>query len=103
MSNKIENGFAELANDISKMDFYTFMSKIEQEPLGIPDCNHCKWLNVTETQQPYWDNIPHICNHYGKRVWHRTREKIHDSYIWPCLACMEDDFNNFVDRKDGLI
>lgn len=58
------------------------------------DCNGCKYLNITESEQRKLEkgnNIPHICTLYNKQVFHYgNREMGYDPYIiHPCKECEE--------------
>jgi len=58
------------------------------------DCNDCKNISLTKAAQ--MDNkLPHMCMHYGVRVFHGASEVIHASYLTPCKACKLDDFKEF--------
>lgn len=60
----------------------------------MPDCNYCISLNMSEDKQE--DNSkPHICKHYGKRVFHRTQKLFHSSYLYPCKECENDGYYNY--------
>lgn len=58
------------------------------------DCNICKHLNITESEQRKLEkgnHIPHICTLYNKQVFHLgNREMGYDPYIiHPCKECRE--------------
>lgn len=58
------------------------------------DCNGCKYLNITESEQRKLEkgnHIPHICTLYDKQVFHcGNREMGYDPYaIQPCKECEE--------------
>lgn len=60
------------------------------------DCNVCKYLNMTESEQRKLEkgnHIPHICTLYNKQVFHfGNREMGYDPYIiTPCKECEEHD------------
>lgn len=46
-----------------------------------PDCNECKWLNITEQQQKHSLKRTvyneHACTLYGKRLFHKTKSTTH--------------------------
>lgn len=57
------------------------------------DCNECNQLNITEDEQDaLWGkgiSEDHYCLKYNKRVFHRTRARVHDPKIYPCSECMD--------------
>lgn len=60
----------------------------------MPDCNYCINLNMCEEEQT--DNSkPHICKHYGKRVFHRANKNNHSGYLYPCAECENDGNFNY--------
>lgn len=72
-----------------------------QEPVENRDCNNCKWLSLTEEEQRQRAsqglpvvNIPHICEKYNKRVYHRYA----DRFLYPCNKCVMDGFCYFAER-----
>ena len=69
--------------------------------IRVPDCNDCGYLNYTEKQQQaYGANSykkDHRCNCYNRPVYHRASFRNHDSYIYPCDECQEDNFVNYFD------
>lgn len=64
----------------------------------MADCNVCINLNITESEQED-KTTPHICNYYRKRVLHKTNKPQHDSYIFPCRECVDDQYKEFVRRR----
>jgi hypothetical protein len=64
------------------------------------DCNKCKYLSCTESEQNHLRNvfnetIPHVCIKYNKRVFHnhnafKARTKNHNNYIYPCDECLKE-------------
>lgn len=64
----------------------------------LVDCNECKYLSCTESEQNHLRNvfnetIPHVCIKYNKRVFHNhnafeVRTKNHSNYIYPCEECL---------------
>ena len=38
---------------------------------------------------------PHICKHYGKRVFHRANKNNHSGYLYPCAECENDGNFNY--------
>ena len=71
----------------------------------VPDCNNCGYLNYTEKQQQaYGANSykkNHRCNCYNRPLYHRASFRNHDSYIYPCEECKEDDFVNYFDCESS--
>ena len=68
------------------------------KPIMIPDCNECKWLNMTEQEQRRDKKalFGHICRGYEKRVLHeRDSER-----LYPCKECEKDDFKGFESRAE---
>lgn len=59
-----------------------------------PDCNNCKHLNITESEQKQ-NNIPHFCKEYQKFVRHRTINNVHSPVIYPCIECKKDSWEMF--------
>ena len=58
------------------------------------DCNGCRYLNITESEQRKLEkgnHIPHVCTLYDKQVFHYgNREMGYDPYvIQPCEECEE--------------
>lgn len=57
-------------------------------------CNNCKYLSVTEAEQNRLHKLGiekvHICNKYGKRVFHMSARKYHDLNIYPCQECKQE-------------
>lgn len=60
----------------------------------MPDCNICININLKEEEQVN-KTKPHICKHYGKRLYHRTSKKVHSSYLYPCVECETDGYINY--------
>lgn len=61
-------------------------------------CNNCRYLSITEAEQIRLRRLGideiHVCNKFGKRVYHRSTVKYHDFNIYPCRECeMEDEQN----------
>lgn len=71
----------------------------------IFDCNKCAKNSLTESEQKeartrtglHW---PHYCGVYHTQLFHRTQNRDHDSYIYPCSECMNDGYKNYTERKD---
>lgn len=83
------------------MDLKWFI-RYMQEPVENRDCNNCKQLNLTEEEQRKRAsqglpviNIPHICEKYNKRVYHRYA----NWFLYPCDNCVKDCFRYFVERR----
>jgi hypothetical protein len=58
------------------------------------DCNDCKYLNITESEQRHIGNhIPHFCTKYNKRVIHRASSRRHSGYLYPCEECEKENNN----------
>lgn len=61
-----------------------------------PDCNNCRWLNLTEEEQQIVKHRSyaneHSCVYYGTRVIHRAYNHRHDPFIYPCNKCYDDKF-----------
>ena len=59
------------------------------------DCNGCKYLNITESEQRKLEkgnHIPHVCTLYDKQVFHFGNRMMmgYDPYvIQPCKECGE--------------
>jgi hypothetical protein len=58
------------------------------------DCNGCKHLNITESEQRKLEkgnHIPHVCTLYDKQVFHYGNRMMgYDPYIiTPCKECEE--------------
>ena len=74
--------------------------KWKQEYLGywIPDCNACKWLDITESEQQalHLKSIGHICEFYNTRVFHQSSYSEHRSHLYPCDKCCNDGCENFI-------
>lgn len=56
------------------------------------DCNNCKYLNITESEQrrraKEGEHIPHKCNFYNKKLIHGVRgNRFHNPRIQPCEEC----------------
>lgn len=70
-----------------------------------PNCNECQWLNITEVQQERTLKRTvyneHACMIYGRRLFHRTQNRIHDAFIFPCEECDKDDHAYFERRFTG--
>lgn len=68
--------------------------KVERVPFSEPTCNDCPQLNVTESEQDRLRTVGvekfHLCNKYGKRVFHWSSGKNHDTNIYPCSECKND-------------
>lgn len=66
-----------------------------------PDCNKCVKLNLTEKEQNRQTNGKglHICQHYNKRVLHRTVQLNHSDYLYPCAECESDQYSNYQERR----
>ena len=73
--------------------------------IRVPDCNDCGYLNFTEKEQrDYGINSykkDYRCRCYGRPVYHRANSTKHDSYIYPCDECREDDFVNYYDCESS--
>lgn len=89
------------------MDSIWFTRRM-QEPMKNPDCNNCKWLNLTEEEQRQQASqglsvifIPHVCEKYNKRVIYRRNDNIvhHLSFIWPCDDCRKDSYEHYIERR----
>lgn len=70
------------------------------------DCNGCKYLNITESEQRKLEkgnHIPHVCTLYDKQVFHYgNREMGYDPYIiHPCKECKEDT-NEVIRRASSI-
>lgn len=63
----------------------------------MKDCNRCINLNMTEYEQRD-KSTPHICLYYRKRVFHKANTPIHDSYLYPCSECVDDEYKEYVPR-----
>ena len=82
-------------------DFSKWKCQYQQEPIDIPDCNDCVWLNMTEDAQTESGNLlPHICRYYDRRVLHRTTSIVHSAYLHPCNECMNDKFEHYRKEND---
>ena len=57
-------------------------------------CNNCPYLNITEEEQDRLRELGevmfHICNRYGKRVFHYDNMRNHDANIYPCSECIHE-------------
>lgn len=64
-----------------------------------PDCNNCRWLNITEEEQQIVKHRSyaneHSCMYYGTRVIHRAHSHRHDPFIYPCDRCYNDNFIHY--------
>lgn len=65
------------------------------------DCNNCKYLNVTETEQIFIKqrgntHVPHICTKYNKRVLHMAANRNHSGYLYPCDECIKENNNEII-------
>lgn len=73
--------------------------------IRVPDCNDCGYLNFTEKEQrDYGINSykkDHRCRCYERPVYHRANSTKHDSYIYPCDECREDNFVNYYDCESS--
>lgn len=76
------------------------------------DCNDCKYLSCTETEQDHLRNvfnetIPHVCIKYNKRVLHLVGERRnlnHSSVLHPCDDCLEKQgFEAFEEDDNELM
>lgn len=105
---------AEELKDKSKKDFMSIKIEEQSNPpefltkhmnIRIPDCNDCGYLNFTEKEQrDYGINSykkDHRCRCYGRPVYHRANSTKHDSYIYPCDECREDNFVNYYDCESS--
>ena len=68
---------------------------IVQSQLFDVDCNKCKYINMTQSQQNDIFN-QHRCEFYHCRVYHRTQSLFHSSRLYPCESCMNDNFRNYL-------
>lgn len=84
-------------------------SYLQQGPIYIENCNTCKWINLTEEEQRQRASqglpvihIPHICEKYNERVYHRMHggEPEHGSFLWPCDDCVKDDYEHYIERRN---
>ena len=80
-----------------RYEYPDFLSKYLGEPVApIPDCNNCKWLNITEVEQEHVKRRStvneHACLLYGRRVFHRASTRRRNSFIFPCEECINDDY-----------
>ena len=78
-------------------EYPDFLSKYLGEPVTpMPDCNNCKWLNITEIEQEHVKRRStvneHVCLLYGRQVFHRANTRRHDSFIFPCEECVDDNY-----------
>lgn len=84
-------------------EFPDHLTKFMQEPIERRNCNYCRWLNLTEVEQEHVKSRSmyneHACMLYGSRVYHMSRDRIHDPYIVPCFACEQDRYKNFERRE----
>lgn len=102
----IDTAWSELQNRTEKAKQSNptgFLTKCINIP--IPDCNNCGYLNYTEEeQQAYGANSymkDHRCKCYERPVYHRANSRNHDSYIYPCEECKEDNFVNYYDCESS--
>lgn len=80
-----------------------FLPRYLGEPVTpIPDCNNCKWLNITEIEQ---DRVKrrtifneHACLLYGIRVYHKANTRRHDEFIFPCSECKRNNYKHVEER-----
>lgn len=72
------------------------------EPFIQHDCNDCKWLNITESDQERVKRrtlaTEHACLFYGTRVIHWANNIRHDPFIFPCQECVDDEFK-YIERR----
>lgn len=87
------------------MDLEWFVRRM-QEPVVFHNCNDCKWLNLTEEEQRQRAsqglpviNIPHICEKYHKRVYHRRNDQKYGLFIYSCADCAKDNYEHFIERS----
>lgn len=64
-------------------------------------CDFCRNLNVTEIEQQRIRQqgtlIPHFCKVYNSRVYHESTENgLTREPIKPCLQCVADGFDNYL-------
>ena len=73
--------------------------------IRMPNCNDCGYLNFTEKEQQLYGlnsyKKDHRCKCYGRPVYHRANSQKHDSYIYPCDECREDNFVNYFDCESS--
>lgn len=53
------------------------------EDFKIRDCNKCKFINITESEQSK-NKEPHICIKTGKRLYHRGLHPILPAFMNEC-------------------
>lgn len=86
---------------IENEDFTNWKCQYQQEPVEIPDCNDCVFLNVTEDVQTESATfLPHVCRYYDRIVLHGTMKLIHSAYLNPCNECVDDKFKHYRKGKD---
>jgi hypothetical protein len=67
----------------------------------LHDCNDCKWLDLTEGEQQELGNKfyrLHYCRFYKQRVMHRANTSYHNSYLYPCAKCENENYEHFIKR-----
>lgn len=114
LNNAFENGRKESIDNLwSKLQDRTEKIKQSNPPefltkymnIRMPDCNDCGYLNFTEKEQQLYGlnsyKKDHRCKCYGRPVYHRANSQKHDSYIYPCDECKEDDFVNYFDCESS--
>ncbi len=79
----------------------------QQEPIKQYDCNGCKHLNLTESEQrrnKAQNFKNHYCTLYNKRVYHKeSNNQHHNSRLFPCEECSADGNIQFEQRRGGAI
>lgn len=70
----------------------------------IVDCNNCANITATEAQQRQIEKftmrlVPHRCVAYSTQVYHRTQNRDHSSYIFPCYECVADGHKHYSDMS----
>lgn len=63
------------------------------KPVILYDCNNCVYINITEKQQQQKNDKfhNHYCTYYNSRVFHKTQDIDHDSRLYPCKECDQDN------------
>lgn len=74
----------------------------------ISDCNKCPYLNITEEQQnkeyqKTKNKKKHICNKYGKRVFHMCAISIRKEHskLFPLAECETTEIEGFLKRRNN--
>ncbi len=70
----------------------------------LHDCNNCKHINFSEDEQneiSQYKREYHHCKLYDVRLFHRSNRRIHNRFIFPCGKCMENNCEEFVNRREN--